>query len=179
MLLGSVAKRVEDNTGLHPREFPIRIDFEDLVHVLREIEHYRDVAALPGQARTGAARQNGSPVLFARRNRGNHIFGIARYHQADRNLAVIGTVRCVESAAAAIETDFPAHGALQFSFKIGCQREGIDGLGVGTERQWSRRMQSLESVIHLWNPSKPRVQQSHLMSLAAGTFFAAGEALGW
>jgi hypothetical protein len=49
-------------------------------------------------------------------------------------------------------------------------REGIDGLGVGTQRQWSMGMQSLESVIHLWNPPKPAVQPSHLMSLAAGTF---------
>ena len=170
MLLGAVAKRVEYNTRLHPREFPIRIDFEDLVHVLREIEHYRDVAALPGQARTGAARQNRRTVLFARRNRGNHISGIARYHQANRNLAVIGTIGRVESTAATIEPHFPAHSALQFSFELGSPRECIDGLGVGTQRQWCMRMQSLESVIHLWNPSKPRVQQSHLMSLAAGTF---------
>jgi hypothetical protein len=71
------------------------------------------------------------------------------------------------------------HGALQFSFEIGSLREGIDGLGVGTRRQWGMRMQSLESVIHLWNPSKPCVPQSHLMRLANATFFRADMRLGW
>ena len=102
----AVAQRVEHDARLHAREPLARVQLEDLVHVLREIEHDRDVAALPGEAGAGAARQHGRAVLPARRDRRDHIVGIARNHEADGDLAVVRAVGRVQRAAAAVEADF-------------------------------------------------------------------------
>ena len=64
-----VAKRVEHDARLHPRESIAGIELEDPVHVLREVEHDRDVAALAGEARAGAAREHRRAVLPAQLRR--------------------------------------------------------------------------------------------------------------
>jgi hypothetical protein len=45
-------------------------------------------------------------VVAAQGYRGQNVFGVARGYDADRNLAVIGTVGGVESATAVVEPDF-------------------------------------------------------------------------
>ena len=52
------AQRVEDDAGLHAGDALLDIDLENAVHVLREVEHDGDVAALAGEARAGAARED-------------------------------------------------------------------------------------------------------------------------
>ena len=47
-------------------------------------------------------------MVAAEGNRGENVFLIARNDDADRNLAVIGAVGCVESAAARVEADLSA-----------------------------------------------------------------------
>ena len=51
-------KRIEDDARLHARERASRIELQDAVHVLREVEHHGDVAALAGEAGAGAPRQD-------------------------------------------------------------------------------------------------------------------------
>ena len=63
MRLGGVAQRIEDDARLDAREPLRRIDLQDPVHVLREVEHDRDVAALAGEARAGAPRQDGRAII--------------------------------------------------------------------------------------------------------------------
>ena len=85
----AAAQRVEHDAGLHAREPALRIELEDPVHVLREIEHDRDVAALAGEARAGAARQHRRAELAADRDGRRDVVGVAGHDEADRNLAVV------------------------------------------------------------------------------------------
>ena len=75
----------------------VRIDLEDPVHVLREVEDDRDVAALAGEARAGAAREHRRAELPARRDSGGDVVGVARNDEADRDLAVVGAVGGVQA----------------------------------------------------------------------------------
>ena len=52
-----VAQRIQDHARLDPRNTLYRIDFQNPVHVLREIENDRHVAALTREAGAGSPRQ--------------------------------------------------------------------------------------------------------------------------
>src|SRR5262249_24471597 len=61
MFFGSVAKVIEDDSGLDSRNAPLGIDLENVVHVLGEIENDGDVAALSGKrCATAAAKERGA-----------------------------------------------------------------------------------------------------------------------
>ena len=128
--LGGVPQRVEDDARLHAREPALGIDLEDPVHVLREIEHHGDVAALAGEAGAGAARQDRRVERAARRHRRDHIVRVAGDDEADRDLAVVGAVGRVERAAAAVEADLAADRPLQLQFEAGGLCERIDRFRV-------------------------------------------------
>ena len=53
--LCSCSKRIQDHAGLDAGNTLLDIHLENAIHVLREVEHDRDVAALTGQARAGAS----------------------------------------------------------------------------------------------------------------------------
>jgi hypothetical protein len=59
----------------------------------------------------------------------DNVFSIAWCNHADRDLTVIGTVCCVESAAAGIEADFTT----QVATESGFESNGVDRLGAGCE----------------------------------------------
>ena len=61
---------------------------------------------------------------------GRDVFFVARNDDADRNLAVIGAVGRVESAAAGVEANFSAKMAVESGFKRG----GVELRGLG--RRW-------------------------------------------
>jgi hypothetical protein len=69
-------------------------------------------------------------VVAAEGNRGENVFFIARNDDADRNLAVIGAVGCVEGPAARVEADLSAKVAAESGFKRG----GVELRGMG--RRW-------------------------------------------
>ena len=129
------AKGIEHDARLNTRESSRGIELENLVHVLREIEHNGDVAAL---SRRGSCRHRGAELahrVSARRYRSDHILRVSGNDEPDRNLAVIRAVGCIERTAAAIETHFTPDSALEFAFKFSGLRERIDRLCVGTERR--------------------------------------------
>jgi hypothetical protein len=66
-------------------------------------------------------------VVAAEGNGGKNVFFVARDYDADRDLAVIGAVGCVESAAARVEADLSAKVAAEGSF----ERGGIELRGMG------------------------------------------------
>ena len=138
MRFGGVAQRIEHHAGLHAREPADRIDLEDPVHVLREVEHHRDVAALAGEAGAGAPRQDRRVELPARRHRRDHIVGIARNDETDGNLTVVRAVGGVQRAAAAIEAHLAADHPLQLPFEVGGLGKRIDRFRVRAERQAAR-----------------------------------------
>src|SRR5262249_8901641 len=126
----AVAQRIEHEPRLDARRPRRRIDLDDAVHVLGEVDHHRNVAALAGEAGAGAARQDRRVEAAARRDRSDYIVRITRYHQANRDLTVIGGVRGVERAAAGVEADLAAHDAAQLGFERLRFREGVDRLAM-------------------------------------------------
>jgi hypothetical protein len=68
MRFGLVAQDVENHPGLDAGGSLVRIELQDLNHVLAEIEHYGDVAALSGQACTSSSGQDGRAELSGGRN---------------------------------------------------------------------------------------------------------------
>ena len=69
-------------------------------------------------------------MVAAEGNGGENIFFVARNYDADRDLAVIGAVGCVEGAAARVEADLSAKVAAESGFKRG----GVELRGMG--RRW-------------------------------------------
>src|SRR3984885_11471507 len=100
-----IAERVEHHTGLHAGEALLRINLEDPIHVLGEVEHHGYVAALARQAGACSAGQYRRSVLAASCHGSHYIVGIAGDHQTDGNLAVVRSVGRVHGATSAIETD--------------------------------------------------------------------------
>ena len=100
------AERVEHHPGLYAGEALLWIELEDPIHVLGEVEHYGDIAALSGQAGACSAGQDRSSVFTASRHGSHDIVGIAGNHQPDGNLAIVRSVGRIHGAAPAIETDF-------------------------------------------------------------------------
>ena len=68
-----LAQPVEHDAGLDARCLGLRIEIDQFVQVFREIEHDRDIAALPGETCSAAARQQ-------RRAEASALFDRARGH---------------------------------------------------------------------------------------------------
>ena len=54
--LGRFAEMIEHASRLNVAEPLLRVDIDDMVHVLREVHHHGHIAALPSQAGSAAAR---------------------------------------------------------------------------------------------------------------------------
>lgn len=107
--LGCVAQPIENDSGLHAGDTCNWIDLENPVHVPGKIENNSDIAALPRQRCASPTAQERRTELATNRNRGKNIIRIAGQNYTDRNLAIIGTVSCVQRAAPAVEANFAAN----------------------------------------------------------------------
>ena len=138
VLFGGGAEIVEHDSGLHAGDAAGGIDFENPRHVLGKIEDDGDVAALAGERRAAAAAEQRRAELAAEGDRGQNVVGIAGEHDADGNLAVVGAVGRVESACAAVETDFSAANlcAQGFGQACGIHLRGLRGLREFGEPVW-------------------------------------------
>ena len=72
------AQLVEDDARLHAAQLSSGSISSIVVHVLREIHHHRDVAALAGEARAAAAREHRRAEAAAGRDGCDHVLGVAR-----------------------------------------------------------------------------------------------------
>src|SRR5438477_13182645 len=84
VLLGRGAQVVEDQTRLDPGKLALRVDRDDVPKILGEVENDRDVAALPGEARPGAAGQDRGADAPAYLDRLNHVGDVTRDDDPDR-----------------------------------------------------------------------------------------------
>ena len=138
--LGRLPQVVEDQPGLHARELPFRVEVEDAVQVLREIEHDGDVAALAGEARAAPARKERRFVLPADADSLDDVVERARNDDADRQLAVVRAAGGVERPIARPESHLPLDGAAEVVleaadvyFLEGRRRRGEAAVGVGRD----------------------------------------------
>jgi len=80
-------------------------------------------------------------VVAAKGNRGENVFFVARNDDADRYLAVIGAVSCVESAAPRVEANLSTKVAAESAFKPGGVK--LRGLGRGWGNILRHRVQNI------------------------------------
>jgi hypothetical protein len=91
-----------------------RVDLDDGVQVLGEIDNDRDVAAFAGETRSTSAAQHGSSVLATHMQRCNDVVDRLGNDDADGNLPVVGGIGGVERPAPTIEAHFPLDRAREF-----------------------------------------------------------------
>src|SRR5207245_6198077 len=91
MPFGCFSQPVEHEARLHASPPEIRIERDQVPHVLRVVEDHCDVAALTGEARPAAAWQDRYAVIAADRDGLYDILSLARQDDADRYLAVVGS----------------------------------------------------------------------------------------
>src|SRR4029077_937924 len=111
------AQMIENRAGLDTGNATLGIKLDDLRHVLREIEHYGDVAALPGQRSPAPAAEHGRAVLAANGDGGNYVVGIFGEDNADGDLPIVGAVGGVEGTAAIVEAHLASEMAAQRGFQ--------------------------------------------------------------
>src|SRR5215472_10497246 len=119
-LVGAFAQMIEHNAGLNPGVFLLCIEFQDLVEILGKIYDDRNVAALSGKTGPATARQNWSAIISGERNSLDHVLNCFGNYDADRNLAIVGSIIGIERAAAFIESNFAADRATQISSQGFC-----------------------------------------------------------
>ena len=113
---------IQDKTRLDPRQLALHVNLEHAIHVLREINDHRNVAALSRQARPAAATGDRRAELAAGRDGGYDIAAVARDHHTDRNLAIIRAVGRIKSAVPIAE----AHFATDSGAQCALERAGIN-----------------------------------------------------
>ena len=89
-------------------------------HVLGEIEHHGYVAALSGERSSAAPAEDGRAKFASQRDGRDNIVAIARKNHSDGNLAIVGSVSGVESAAAIVEANVTTHVTSQGRGKSTC-----------------------------------------------------------
>jgi hypothetical protein len=109
MLLGAVPELVADDPGLHPGDALLRIDIEDAVEVLREIDDHGDIAALARETRPAAPAEDRHAALVTRVNGGEDVLNIVGDDNANRNLAVHRQIRGIQGPTPHIEPNFAAN----------------------------------------------------------------------
>ena len=80
-------------------------------------------------------------MVAAEGNGGENVFFIAGDYDSDRNLAVIGAVSCIESAAARVEADL----STKVAAERGLQSRSVElrGLGRGWDDVLRHRVQNI------------------------------------
>ena len=135
----SCSKRIQDHAGLDAGNALLDIHLENAIHVLREVEHDCDVAALTGQARAGAAGEYRRFERSADGDRGAHVVFVAWHDNTNGYLPVVRGVGGVQRPAAAIEAHFAAHRAPELAVELGGACERVDRFSVRTERKRCHR----------------------------------------
>ncbi len=123
--LRGVAQPVENQAGLHTRQFGFGIDRLDLVHVPRVVKDHGHIRTLPGQARAAPTRQNCGAGLAARGQRRLHIGGVARQNHAYGKLPVVGGIGGIKRARTQVEMHLAAHRCLQARLQFAMRRKAL------------------------------------------------------
>src|SRR5439155_23216245 len=137
---------VKDDSGRQPSDAALCIDLQKLRHVLGEIQHDGNIAALASKRSSAAAAQDGRAEFPRQRNSRDYIISVAGQHDSDWHLTIIRPVGGVERAAARVEAHFaakmPAQGRFEPSrFYLGgfsCMGEFGEVLGHAQKADSSR-----------------------------------------
>src|SRR6476660_6601954 len=104
---------VKHAARLDPRVLFLRLDLDDPVQILGEIDDDGDIARLSAEAGAAAARQQRRAMLAGERDGLNHFVDGAGNNDADGYLAVVGAVDGIESAGGSVKADVAGDGGAQ------------------------------------------------------------------
>src|SRR5207253_4247580 len=105
------AQVVEDQARLHACESLLRIDLDQPVQVLGEVDDDGDVAGLSGKAGAAAVGEYRRAVVAADAHRLDDVVGRPRNHDPNRKLPVVRTACRVERAVTGPEPHLAFYGA--------------------------------------------------------------------
>ncbi len=114
---------LQHDAGLNTGRSCGGVDLENLIQVLRCIDHQRPANGLSGQAAPAASRKDGQVVLRGKLDRGPHVINGARQDDTQRFYLIVAGVGAVEHAAVLIEASFAADAPGKFGL------ERLDHLG--------------------------------------------------
>ena len=114
---GDGAQIIKHNARLHTREAGLGVEFEDLVHVAREVDDDGDIASLAGKPGAATAAEDRRVDLTSRRDCRLDIALVARKDYPDGDLAVVRRVGGVHRASARVEGDLATDGAAQLQLE--------------------------------------------------------------
>src|SRR5690349_10187094 len=103
MFLPRIPQCIKHNARLHSRIFLLIVQLDDLIHVLREVKNYGNIAALPRETRASTPREHGSAKLPANSHGFNAIVLVSWDDHTNRDLPIVGPIGCVQSTAAVVE----------------------------------------------------------------------------
>src|SRR5215469_11218780 len=104
---------LENAARLHFRRSPQSVNRNYAIDIFRKVDEDGDIAALPRKTRAAAAHHQWRAMFATKRNAGDDVVDGARHDDADRHLPVVRCIRGVESAAAAVKTNFAVRVAPQ------------------------------------------------------------------
>ncbi len=126
-LLGRVAELVADHAGLDHGAPALGVEVDDLVVVLRVVEHDRHVRGLAARRRAAPAREDRRLVIPADRDRCDHVLRALGDHDADRHRPVDREVVRVHRARARVEANLSGDGLCQCTLEAGDVEVGRAG----------------------------------------------------
>ena len=142
-----------DDAGLDLGDARGRVNRDDAIHVLREVEHECRVASLASEAGASAARQNRHRVFACDRKRRDYVTLVPRNDHADRHLAIVRRVGGVGRASARVEAHFAFDLACEFELQ-GVERSHRGG-AIVVER-WRRGIASISTRKLVFGVSRKR-----------------------
>ena len=162
-----IPQLVADDPGLHASSPSAGIELDDVVHVLGEVEHYRHVDALTGQAGPAAPGQDGGLVATAACQRGEHVVRVLGDDDADGYLTVDGCVVGVQVPAALVEPDLASDHRGQVTSQPG-PVEPVEALVLRGATPGSGRIQNHchRALSHHTAHRDPRIAPTYRPSIA-------------
>src|SRR5262249_49105667 len=119
------AQMVENDAWLDAGDALLGVNLQNLRHVLGEVEHDGDIAALARERGASAAAKHRGAVLAAGGDGSNDVVVVSRNYDANWDLAIIRAVGGVECAAAVIKPDFTADVSTQCGFECRACGHGL------------------------------------------------------
>ncbi len=96
---------VPDHPGLDPYPLFFDVELQQMVHVLRKVQHHARPRRLSGEACSTTPRRDWHRPLVGQRNGGQHVLFVTRHDDTGRHDLVVTGIRCVNATAYRVDKD--------------------------------------------------------------------------
>ena len=116
---GGALQVVQHHPRLHGGLAANRVDAEHGAQVAAQVHHHRGVHGLPGDGGGGTSGEHRHAPLAAHGQHGGHVVGVRRVHHRQRDVPVVGGVRCVGGQRLGVVGDRAPDGAAEVGGEVG------------------------------------------------------------